>query len=119
MVKAQNLTSLKELRGAAPPSSWLGPSDARYLLTRCEVVTKLYLLIIYKITHKSTSALYLLISLFHDLFKIKFPSLTYHGRGSRQLGVGRRGPALRGRRRLKYDRRHMAKAQKLTSLKRT
>ena len=51
--------------------------------------------------------------------KKNFPLLKLHGRGSRQLGVDRRGPALRGRRRLKYDRRHMAKAQKLTSLKRT
>ena len=54
-----------------------------------------------------------------SLLKKIFPLLKSHGRGSRQLGVGRRGPALRGRRRLKYDRRHMAKAQKLTSLKRT
>ena len=60
----------------------------------------------------------LLLFLFVCLKK-NFPLLKLHGRGSRQLGVGRRGPALRGRRRLKYDRRHMAKAQKLTSLKRT
>ena len=53
------------------------------------------------------------------VLKKNFPLLKLHGRGSRQLGVDRRGPALRGRRRLKYDRRHMAKAQKLTSLKRT
>ena len=56
--------------------------------------------------------------LFLFLYKI-FPLLKFHGRGSRQLGVDRRGPRPGGRRRLTYDRRHMAKAQKLTSSKRT
>ena len=55
----------------------------------------------------------------NDLSEEIFPTFAQSRRGSRQLGVGRREPALRGRRRLKYDRRHMAKAQKLTSLKRT
>ena len=49
----------------------------------------------------------------------KFPTLNLPREGKSQLGVGRGGPRPGGRRRLKYDRDHMAKAQKLTSLKRT
>ena len=50
--------------------------------------------------------------------KKNFPLLKIGGRGSRKLGVDRGGPpglAAGG----KYERSHMAKAQKLTSPKRT
>ena len=56
---------------------------------------------------------------FHTLgLKKNFPLLKIGGRGSRKLGVDRGGPpglAAGG----KYERSHMAKAQKLTSPKRT
>ncbi len=56
---------------------------------------------------------------FYILFEEKFPTFVKSREGMSQLGVGRGGPPTGSRRRLKYDRRHMAKAQKLTSLKRT
>ena len=54
-----------------------------------------------------------------NFFEEIFPTFVKSREGMSQLGVGRGGPPTGSRRRLKYDRRHMAKAQKLTSLKRT
>ena len=64
------------------------------------------------------SLLCLLLHVLHNFLKKTFPLLKIGGRGSRKLGVDRGGPpglAAGG----KYERSHMAKAQKLTSPKRT
>ena len=61
----------------------------------------------------------LLVSSISYLVEEKFPTFKISREGKSSTWRGPRRAPRKGRRRLKYDRSHMAKAQKLTSLKRT